>query len=50
MASNEDMNDELIKRQIQQNIEVTEALKKMLVELDKKNATKKSKKTSSKAS
>jgi|GEM_PF-4670239 hypothetical protein len=49
MASNDDMNDEVIKRQIQQNIEVTEALKKMLLELDKKSENKKAKKSNAKA-
>jgi len=48
MANNDDMNDEVIKRQIQQNIEVTETLKKMLLELDKKNENKKSKKSNAK--
>ena len=40
MAKTEDMNDKQIKKQIQQNIEMTEALKKMLSELDKKNQKK----------
>jgi|RifOxyC2_1024027.scaffolds.fasta_scaffold02619_2 hypothetical protein len=40
MANKEDLTDKRIQKQIQQNIEVTEALKKMLAELDKKKINK----------
>ena len=40
MANKEDLTDKRIQKQIQQNIKVTEALKKMLAELDKKKINK----------